>query len=170
MNCDTVRIPEISPTSTVARRVVTRVATSTVGIWVMRNVAPHVDPTLLKVSRGRLSMVAPFPALLLAHTGVKSGLPRTSTIVYFTDRGRVIVIASNFGSPRNPAWYYNVKANPEVRLDAGRFSGTFLAEEMTGTERDRLYALAQGATSPYGRYQDTAGSRLIPVVAFTPIP
>ncbi|WP_144205791.1 nitroreductase family deazaflavin-dependent oxidoreductase [Mycobacterium tilburgii] len=105
-------------------------------------------------------MVTPFPALLLAHIGAKSGIPRTSTVVYFTDWGRVIVIASNFGSPRNPVWYHNVKAHPEVTIEAGRFGGRFVAEDVTGIESDRLFALARGATSPYGRYQDTAGSRL----------
>ncbi|MCV7030793.1 nitroreductase/quinone reductase family protein [Mycobacterium sherrisii] len=78
------------------------------------------------------------------------------------------MIASNFGATRHPAWYHNVKAHPEVTIEAGRFSGRFIAEDVTGTERDRLFGLAGGATSPYGTYQDTAGSRLIPVLAFTP--
>lgn len=161
-------IPEVVPTSSAAHRAVTQLATSPLGIWMMRNIAPHVDPSLLRFSGGRLSMVTPFPALLLTHTGAKSKISRTSTVVYFTDRGRVIVIASNFGSTRNPGWYYNVKAHPEVMIEAGRFRGRFFAEDLTGAERDRLFALAQGATSPYGRYQDTAGSRRIPVVAFWP--
>ncbi|MEC4765484.1 nitroreductase family deazaflavin-dependent oxidoreductase [Mycobacterium sherrisii] len=161
-------IPEVVPASSLAHRVVTQLATSPLGIWVMRNIAPRLDPALLRCSGGRLSMVTPFPALLLTHTGAKSGIRRTSTVVYFTDRGRVIVIASNFGATRHPAWYHNVKAHPEVTIEAGRFSGRFIAEDVTGTERDRLFGLAGGATSPYGTYQDTAGSRLIPVLAFTP--
>jgi len=73
----------------------------------------------------RLSCVAPFPVLVLGHTGAKSGLARTSTVVYFTDQGWVIVIASNFGSARHPSWYYNVKVNQMVTLDGGRFNGRF---------------------------------------------
>ena len=46
----------------------------------------------------------------MTHVGAKSGRTRTSALVYFTDRGRVILIASNFGESRNPAWYHNIKA------------------------------------------------------------
>ncbi len=77
----------------------------------MRNVAVRVDPTLLRLSRGRLSCIAPFPALVLTRIGAKSGITRRSTIVYFTDHGRVVAIASNLGSVRHPNWYHNVKAN-----------------------------------------------------------
>jgi deazaflavin-dependent oxidoreductase (nitroreductase family) len=79
-----------------------------------RKVGPRIDPTLIRLTGGRLSSVIPFPALLLSHTGAKTGITRTTPIVYFTDTGRVIVIASNFGAHKNPAWYYNIKANPEV--------------------------------------------------------
>jgi deazaflavin-dependent oxidoreductase (nitroreductase family) len=86
-----------------------------------------------------LSSVAPFPALLLTHTGAKSGVTRISTVVYFTDADRVIVIASNFGAVHKFAWFYNVKANPEVTLSARGFGGRFRAEEIVGPERDRLF-------------------------------
>ena len=106
--------------------------------------------------------------MLLTHTGAKSGLTRTSTVVYFTDADRVIVIASNFGAPHRPAWYYNLKAHPEVTLWGRGFGGAFRAEELVGPERDRLFQLATGASSPYGHYQRSAG-KPIPVIAFHPI-
>lgn len=161
-------IPRSDPSNSRAHRFTTRLASSTPGIWFMRNVGSRLDPTLVRLSRGRLSCVAPFHALVLTHTGARSGISRTSTVVYFTDRGRVIVIASNFGSAQNPSWYYNVKANPLVTLDGGCFRGRFVAEEITGTERDRLFGLVRGAASPYGHYQGIAGKRSIPVVAFIP--
>jgi deazaflavin-dependent oxidoreductase (nitroreductase family) len=89
--------------------------------------------------------------------------------VYFTDAGRVIVIASNFGAPTNPAWYYNIKANPKVTLLGRGFKGSFLAEELVGPERDRLFQFAAGASSPYGHYQQSAPARPIAVIAFRPI-
>jgi hypothetical protein len=52
---------------------------------VVRNVGSRVDPTLIRLTGGRLSSVAPFPAMLLTHNGAKSGVSRTSTVVYFTD-------------------------------------------------------------------------------------
>ena len=120
---------------------------------VVRKVGSRIDPALIRLTGGgRLSSVAPFPAMLLTHIGAKSGVTRTSTVVYFTDADRVIVIASNFGVPHRPAWYYNVKAHPEVTLSGRGFGGSFHAEELVGPERDRLFQLATGASSPYDHY------------------
>ena len=107
--------------------------------------------------------------LLLSHTGARTCVTRTTPIVYFTDAGRVIVIASNFGAPKNPAWYYNIKANPEVTLLGRGFRGSFLAEEVVGPERDRLFHFAAGASSPYDHYQQSAAARPIAVIAFRPV-
>jgi deazaflavin-dependent oxidoreductase (nitroreductase family) len=89
--------------------------------------------------------------------------------VYFTDAGRIIVIASNFGAAHNPAWYHNIKSNPVVTLFGRGFSGPFLAEEVVGSERDGLFQFAAGASSPYGHYQQSAAARSTAVIAFRPI-
>lgn len=160
-------LPIVRPSSSFGHRVVTRVARSALGIMVVRKVGSRIDPALIRLTGGRLSFVAPFPAMLLTHTGAKSGVTRTSTVVYFTDADRVIVIASNFGVPHRPAWYYNVKAHPEVTLSGRGFGGSFHAEELVGPERDRLFQLATGASSPYDHYQRTA-RKPVPVIAFHP--
>jgi deazaflavin-dependent oxidoreductase (nitroreductase family) len=162
-------LPTIRPGSSFLHRVVTRVATNPLGMMIVRKVGPLVDPTLIRVTGGRLSTVAPFPAMLLTHVGAKSGVIRTSTVVYFTDAGRVIAVASNFGAPYRPGWYYNVTAHPEVTLSGRGFGGSFRAEELVGAERDRLFRLATGASSPYEHYQRTA-VKPVPVIAFHPIP
>jgi deazaflavin-dependent oxidoreductase (nitroreductase family) len=106
--------------------------------------------------------------VLLTHTGARSGTRRTTPLIYFTDRDRVILIASNYGSSRHPAWYHNVKANPEVTLSARGFEGRFIGAEVSGAERDRLWALATGWLAGYDQYQKSAGQRQIPMLAFTP--
>jgi len=164
-----VRIPNVQPGNSLAHRMVARIARSALGTRIFRNVGPHIDPTLIRLTGGRLSSVIPFPALLLSHTGARSGVTRATPLVYFTDAGRVIVIASNFGALRNPAWYHNIKANPEVTLLGRGFRGAFLAEEVVGRERDRLFQFAAGASSPYGHYQQSAAARLFAVFAFRPI-
>jgi deazaflavin-dependent oxidoreductase (nitroreductase family) len=163
------RIPNIRPGDSIAHRFVTRIASAALGITIIRRVGSRIDPTLIRLTGGRLSSVTPFPALLLSHTGARTGVVRTTPVVYFTDAGRVIVIASNFGAPKNPAWYHNVKANPEVTLLGRGFRGSFLAEEVVGRERDRLFHFAAGASSPYGHYQQSAAARPIAVIAFHPI-
>ena len=81
--------------------------------------------------------------LLLTTTGRNSGAKRTTPLIYFTDGDRLILIASNYGGTRHPAWYYNVKANPVVTLLGGGFEGRFACEEVSGAERQRLWALAK---------------------------
>ena len=163
-------VPAVSPGRSVAHRSVTRVALSPMGLRFLRDMGSRVDPTLIRITRGRVSSVWPFPAVVLKHVGAKSGITRTSALVYFTDRGRVILIASNFGESRNPAWYHNVKANRIVTLYGRGVCGHFMAEEIYGAERDRLFQCAKDAPGPYAKYEQSAPtkSRYIPVIGFTP--
>ena len=161
-------VPTVSPGRSVAHRIVSRVFLSPLGTRFGRDIASRVDPTLIRLTRGRVSSVWPFPAVVLTHVGAKSGRTRTSALVYFTDRGRVILIASNFGGSRNPGWYYNVKANPIVTLYGRGVCGRFIAEEIYGAERDRLFQRTKDGPGPYGQYEQSAAaqSRCVPVIAF----
>ena len=163
-------VPAVRPGRSVAHRIVSRVVLSPLGRRFGRDIASRVDPTLIRLTWGRVSSVWPFPAVVMTHVGAKSGSTRTSALVYFTDRGRVILIASNFGGPRNPAWYYNVETNPIVTLYGRGIRGRFIADEIYGAERDRLFERAKDAPGPYGQYERAAAvqSRYIPVIAFTP--
>ncbi len=105
--------------------------------------------------------------MLLTHTGAKTGKRRSTPLTYFTDGGRVITVASNYGGERHPAWYHNVKAQPRVTLSARGYTGTFVAEETTGAERDRLFDLAKQFVPNYADYERMAAGRRIPVVSFT---
>src|SRR5580693_6142494 len=163
-------VPVVNPGRSIAHRIASRVAASSLGLRFLRDIGSRVDPTLLRLTRGRVSSVWPFPAVVMTHFGAKSGSARTSALVYFTDRGRVILIASNFGGSRNPAWYHNVKANPLVTLYGRGICGRFIAEEIYDAERDRLFQRAKDTPRPYGKYEQAAAarSRCIPVIAFTP--
>src|ERR1700744_6085986 len=105
-------VPVVEPGRSLVHRIVSRVAVSPLGFRFLRDIGARVDPTLLRLTRGRISFVWPFPAVVLTHVGAKSGKTRTSALVYFTDRGAVILIASNYGGSRNPAWYNNIRSNP----------------------------------------------------------
>lgn len=136
----------------------------------LRRYGWRLDRAVIKATNGRVSMSLMVPEVLLTHTGAKSGLERSTPLTYFTDRGRVIVVASNYGGLKHPAWYHNVKANPRVTLASRGYRGTFIGEEATGAERDRLFALAQQFMPNYTEYQKTTGGRRIPVIAFTEAP
>jgi deazaflavin-dependent oxidoreductase (nitroreductase family) len=163
-------VPIVEPGRSLVHRIVSRVAVSPLGLRFLRDIGSRVDPTLLRLTRGRFSSVWPFPAVVLTHVGAKSGRTRTNALVYFTDRGRIILIASNYGGSRNPAWYNNIKANPIVTLYGCGICGRFIAEEIYGAERDRLFGRATGAPGPYRQYEQAAAARFrcVPVIAFTP--
>src|SRR6476659_7969092 len=131
-------VPVVPPGRSVAHRIVSRVVLSPLGRRFGRDIASRLDPTLIRLTRGRVSSVWPFPAVVKTHVCSKSGRTRRSALVYFTDRGCVILIATNFGGSRNPAWYRNVRANPLVTLYGRGIRGRFIAEDICDAERDRL--------------------------------
>jgi deazaflavin-dependent oxidoreductase (nitroreductase family) len=135
----------------------------------LRKYGWRLDRALIKATNGHVSMSLVLPEVLLTHTGAKTGMERSTPLTYFTDGGRVIVIASNYGGDRHPAWYHNVKAHPRVTLAARGYQGTFVGEDTSGAERDRLFELAKQFIPNYAGYEKTAGGRRIPVVAFTEV-
>ena len=117
-------------------------------------------------SAGRVNLAAGLlPVVLLTVRGARSGVERTVPLVYFTDDDEVILIASSFGRPRYPAWYHNIKADPNVTLEAKGRRARFLAREVEGEDRERLYGLAKQLYTGYGNYEErTAGIRRVPVL------
>jgi deazaflavin-dependent oxidoreductase (nitroreductase family) len=168
----TTGIPAVDPrrSSSSVKRLLTNVALSGPGTWFYSQVAARIDPPLARLSRGRLtSALGLLPVVLLSTRGARSGLERTVALLYFTDGDDVILMASSFGRPKFPAWYHNLKANPSVRLQAMGRGGHYLACEVEGQERDRLYELAQNLYSGYGVYeQRTSGIRHVPVLRLSP--
>jgi deazaflavin-dependent oxidoreductase (nitroreductase family) len=93
------------------------------GIFTTRFVDPYlrVHTWAYERSDGRVGTHSNrVPALLLTTTGRKSGLPRTNGLTYCIDRGDLVVVASNGGSDRHPAWLLNLQAEPRVTVRVGR--------------------------------------------------
>lgn len=122
--------------------------------------------------------------LLLTTTGAKSGVERTVPLGCFradtegADGGRsaedgrstdgpLLVVASNLGASRHPAWYHNLLTHPLVRVETA--GGTFeaVAVPAEGDRRDRLFAQLVRIAPGYGEYQ-LQTSRILPVVALEP--
>lgn len=169
------RVPPVDPTASrrLRKALLEPLALSSAGRWYVMNVAPRIDGTLGRRTGGRMQSVPGVPMLLLTHTGAKSGRTYVTPLLYFTDGPdqEVVVIASNYGRARHPAWLANVRANPEVTLRArgrgGRYRARVLAD---GPERDRLFGLAKRLTGAYADYERrTADDRTINVVVCTPL-
>ena len=152
-----------------AERAVERVAASRAGGWYFIHVTSRVDPWLLRRSGGRVSMIPGRPVLLLEHTGAKSGQRRETPLVYAHDGDAILLIASMGGSPRNPAWYHNLKANPECAVIAKGRSGRYRARVLEGAERERAWTIATNVYAGYDTYQQRTEGRVIPVLRLEPI-
>jgi deazaflavin-dependent oxidoreductase (nitroreductase family) len=113
--------------------------------------------------------VGAVPVVVLASTGARSGKRRETPLLYFTDGDDVILTASNYGGSRHPGWYHNLVAHPQCELRIGRRGGSFLAHEIEGAERDRLFALAGDLYLGYANYAQRVESiRTIRVLRLTP--
>ena len=109
-------------------------------------------------------MFANSPLVLLTTTGAKSGKQRTTPVVYFEDGGNVVIVASLAGAPKHPAWFLNIRANPEVTIERGIEKFRARATVPARAERDRLYARASELMPAFVEYQQKT-TRVIPVVA-----
>jgi deazaflavin-dependent oxidoreductase (nitroreductase family) len=125
--------------------------------------------TVYRASRGLIGHHVPGlpPMLLLDHVGAKTGKRRTSPLVYGRDGENVILVASKGGYPSNPAWYHNLKANPDTTIQIGAKRLDVRARVATPEERPRLWSLMVGVYRGYDAYQRRT-EREIPLVVLEP--
>lgn len=122
---------------------------------------------LYRWSGGRLANEAEgCPVCLVTMTGRKSGRRKTIALMYVPFEDKVLLVASLGGSPRNPAWYYNIKADANIVVQIGRLHRPMIAREATGTERDALWTHAVTHYPSYADYQGRT-QRQIPVFLCT---
>jgi deazaflavin-dependent oxidoreductase (nitroreductase family) len=107
------------------------------------------------------------PMILVTHKGAKSGTERTSPLVYTRDGDDVVIIASMGGAPKHPAWFHNIKANPQVTVEIGDDTYVANARILTeGPERQRLFDQQAALMPNFKEYQEKT-SRVIPVVVLS---
>jgi deazaflavin-dependent oxidoreductase (nitroreductase family) len=106
--------------------------------------------------------------MLLTTIGAKSGKKRVNPLVYTKSEKGIVIIASKGGSPSNPDWYYNIKANPQVEVEVGDDKFKAKAEITDEETRQKLYA--QHAKE-YPQFLDYAKNtdRAIPVILLSRI-
>jgi deazaflavin-dependent oxidoreductase (nitroreductase family) len=139
------------------------VAASRVAKFISRHINWKLDPFLLRLTRGRLATTLVFPTALLETRGARSGARRRNAIIYFHDGDRVTIAASNAGASRHPAWYHNIRANPDVTFGGIPMRATMVDDE---AERDRLWMLADRVFPAFANYRRDAAlsHRTIPIV------
>jgi deazaflavin-dependent oxidoreductase (nitroreductase family) len=108
------------------------------------------------------------PVIVLTSVGARTGKLRKTALMRVEHAGEYAVVASLGGAPRNPVWYYNLKAEPHVELQDGPTKRDYTAREVTGDERAAWWARAVETWPDYDRYQ-TKTAREIPVFVLEPI-
>jgi deazaflavin-dependent oxidoreductase (nitroreductase family) len=103
-----------------------------------------------------------FPIVLITTKGAKTGKERVSPLSYIMDGDRLVIAATNAGSDRHPMWYHNLLADPNLTVEVGTDKYEATAKEVTGAERDRLWAALVESNHRLGRYSSMT-SRQIPV-------
>ena len=101
--------------------------------------------------------------LLLTTKGRKTGKETTTPLIYARDGDNYVIVASKGGAPKNPAWYENLRKDPEVEVQVE--GDVFFARARTaeGEERERAWAKANEVWPHYAEYQQKT-DRTIPVV------
>lgn len=133
--------------------------TSRAQVWLYRQTGGRIG------GKWRVGSAFPkgIPVLLLTTIGNKTGLRRTTPLLYIEDGPRLVIVASQGGLPRHPGWYFNLKANPNVEVEVGREIRAMRARDATAEERAVLWPRLVAHYWDFEQYQAWT-ERTIPVV------
>ena len=155
------------------QRGIRRLAASGPGSWLFARVLHRIDKPISKLTRGRQTfggLVSGLPVVMLTTTGARSGRPRTVPVLGLPTRDGLAVIASNFGQHRHPAWYHNLRSNPEGSVEVGGQSRRFRAEIVEGERRAAIWQEGLRVYPGWSQYERRASHRRIAVFVLEPLP
>jgi len=108
------------------------------------------------------------PVLMLTTTGRKSGLPRTTPVMYVHKDNEYLIAASAGGADQNPTWFSNINSKPEATIEINGRKTKVKAVITSGDERDKLYENFKAMGDNFIEYEKKT-TRKIPVVRLQPI-
>jgi deazaflavin-dependent oxidoreductase (nitroreductase family) len=125
---------------------------------------------IYRATGGRIGHTLPVlrQNLLLDHVGAKSGVKRTTPLLYVEDGDTLVIVASKGGYPKHPAWLHNLRAHPETTVQVRGDRRAVRAREATDEERPRLWEKAVALYPGYRDYQARSRGRTIPIVVLEP--
>jgi deazaflavin-dependent oxidoreductase (nitroreductase family) len=112
---------------------------------------------------GKVAAFGEWPLILVHHVGARTGTERVAPLACLLDGDRLFIFASKAGAPDNPAWYHNLKANPNTKVELGTDTFPVTVKELTGAERDEIFDKVKAAAPQFAEYQ-TKTDRIIPVL------
>jgi deazaflavin-dependent oxidoreductase (nitroreductase family) len=146
-------------------------AGSRLGGWLYIHVFTPIDQFLLPKTKGRVGVNVGTRfsrnTVMLGCTGARSGLTRQVPLLSTPVGDEFVLVASQAGATKHPAWYRNLKANPACTLTIRDQQLECTAREAEGAERDRYWRAAVKNYNGYARYQKRT-ERVLPVIVLTP--
>jgi deazaflavin-dependent oxidoreductase (nitroreductase family) len=140
----------------------------TVGHWFVRQ-GGRLNTIGYRLSRGRLGGTFDgAPVVLVHHVGAKSGEARVAPLLYLADGEDFIIVASYGGAPKSPAWFHNLKANPDTKIELRGETIRVHATVIPEPERTEIWPRLVDMYAAYADYQAKT-ERVIPLVRLTPI-
>ena len=151
------------------RRPAAAFGATALGSRLLRAATPF-DRRLLMRTRGRFTVLGPIgaPTLLLTTTGAKSGLRRTTPLLYVRGEGRLYVVGSNFGQQHHPAWTGNLLAEPRATVTIAGKDVDVTARMLEGAERDEIWSRFVELAATYDSYRSRT-DRDLRVFALEPV-
>jgi deazaflavin-dependent oxidoreductase (nitroreductase family) len=131
-----------------------------------------IDRMVYRLTRGRTtasSFLGGVEITMLTTTGARTGRTSTLPVLCVPDGHDLILVASNYGRPRNPAWYHNLRANPHATITVAGVSREVVADELSGLERERSYRRAEEIYPGFTHYPRWTEGREIPVLRLKPL-
>jgi len=108
------------------------------------------------------------PLLLLHHNGAKTGAERVNPLVYQQVGSSYAIFASAAGRPRDPQWFRNLVAHPQVTIEVGTSTLTARARVAEGDERASIWTAQKERMANFAEYEKNAAPRVIPVIVLDP--
>lgn len=154
------------------QRFLRRFAASGPGSWLFARVLHHVDRPVHRLSHGRYtfaSLLSGMPVVMLTTTGARTGRPRAVPVLGIPSGDGLAIIASNFGQAHHPAWYHNLRANPQAELTVDGEHRHVRAVEAVGERRTQIWQEGLRVYPGFDQYEKRAAHRDISVFLLEPV-
>jgi deazaflavin-dependent oxidoreductase (nitroreductase family) len=158
------------PEPNAAQRAMWHVSASPPGAWLFARSLHHVDKLLLEASHGRFTVpgvLAGLPVLTVVATGARSGQRRRVPLLGVPAGDDLAVIGTRFGQAGTPAWYYNLRADPDVQVEYRDKTVPATAREVEGDERAAIWTRARQLYAGYEAYARRIRDRPIHVMVLS---
>lgn len=152
--------------------VMMNLASSELGAWILARTLYYFDRAFMTLTRGRSTLsgsASGLPVVVVTATGARTGLPRSQPLLCVRsdkEPTSFALVASNWGQAHNPAWYFNLKANPHAQCSIDGRISEYVCHEAEGAEYEMLWSRAIKAYAGFSAYRQRSGRR-IPVMVMT---